>query len=97
VPQVLQALFREFVLLCKQLDLVGAELLAIDGSQVKAVNNTHQHFTQAKLEKALKDIEEKVAQYWRDLDAADGEESSVHQPTRAELQKKGIVNLTGER
>jgi transposase len=86
--KALQALFREFVVLCKQLDLFGAELLAIDGSKFKAVNSKHQNFTKAKLEKALKDIDEKVAQYLRDLDAADREESSVHQPTRAELQKK---------
>jgi transposase len=86
--KALQALFREFVLLCKQLDLFGAELLAIDGSKLKAVNSKHKNFTKAKLEKALKDIDEKVAQYLRDLDAADSEESSVHQPTSAELQKK---------
>jgi transposase len=84
----LQALFRAFVLLCQQLDLFGAALLAIAGSQLTAVNRTHQNFTQAKLEKALTAIDETMAQYWRDLDAADREAASVHQPTRAELQKK---------
>lgn len=86
--KALQALFREFVLLCKQLDLFGAELLAIDGSKFKAVNNKHKNFTQAKLEKALQDLDEKVAKYLSDLDASDREESSVHQPTSEELQKK---------
>jgi transposase len=62
----LQALFRECVLLCKQLDLFGAELLAIDGSKFKAVNSKHKNFTKAKLAKALQDIDEKVKQYlWR--------------------------------
>ena len=86
--KALQALFREFVLLCKQLDLFGAELLAIDGSKFKAVNSQHKNFTKAKLEKALKDIDEKVDKYLSDLDASDREESSVHQPTREELQVK---------
>jgi transposase len=86
--KALQALFREFVLLCKQLDLFGAELLAIDGSKFKAVNNKHKNFTQAKLEKALEDIDEKVAKYLRDLDASDREESSVHPLTSEELQQK---------
>jgi transposase len=90
--KALQALFREFVLLCKQLELFGAELLAIDGSKFKAANNKHKNFTKAKLEKALKDIDEQVEQYLRDLDAADREESSVHQPTSEELQKK-LENL----
>jgi transposase len=30
--------FREFVLLCRQLDLFGHELLAVDGTRIKAVN-----------------------------------------------------------
>ena len=31
--------FRQFVLLCRQLDLFGRELLAVDGTRIKAVNN----------------------------------------------------------
>lgn len=31
--------FREFVILCRQLDLFGRELLAVDGTRIKAVNN----------------------------------------------------------
>ena len=31
--------FRQFVLLCCQLDLFGRELLAMDGTWIKAVNN----------------------------------------------------------
>jgi transposase len=84
----LQALFREFVLLCRQLDLFGAELLAIDGSKFKAVNSKPKNFTKVKLEKTLQDIDEKVAKYLSDLDASDREEASVHQPTREELQQK---------
>jgi transposase len=31
--------FREFVILCRRLDLFGRELLAVDGTRIKAVNN----------------------------------------------------------
>jgi transposase len=85
--QALQALFRAFVLLGKQLDRFGAALLAIEGRKCKAVNNTHKHFTQAKLEKALKDLDEQGEQYLRERDAAASADSSVHPPTREELQK----------
>jgi transposase len=34
-----RSVFREFVLLCRQLDLFGRELLAVDGTRIKAVNN----------------------------------------------------------
>jgi transposase len=86
--KALQALFRAFVFLCKQLDLFGAELLAIDSSKFKAVNSKHKNFTKAKLAKALTDIDEKLEQYLRDLDAADRADSRVHQPTSEELRKK---------
>ena len=35
----LRPAFRQFVLLCRQLDLFGRELLAVDGARIKAVNN----------------------------------------------------------
>jgi len=41
--------FREFVLLCRQLDLFGGELLAVDGTRIKAVNNKDRNFTRASL------------------------------------------------
>jgi len=31
-------IFRQFVLLCRQLDLFGRDLLAVDGTRIKAVN-----------------------------------------------------------
>jgi len=39
--------FREFVLLCRQLNLFGRELLAVDGTRLKAVNNKDRNFTRA--------------------------------------------------
>jgi transposase len=41
--------FREFVLLCRRLDLFGRELLAVDGTRLKAVNNKDRNFTRASL------------------------------------------------
>jgi transposase len=44
-----RSVFREFVLLCRQLDLFGRELLAVDGTRIKAVNNKNRNFTRASL------------------------------------------------
>jgi transposase len=35
-----RSVFRQFVLLCRRLDLYGRELLAVDGTRIKAVNNS---------------------------------------------------------
>ena len=44
-----RSVFRQFVLLCKQLNLFGRELLAVDGTRIKAVNNKDRNFTRASL------------------------------------------------
>jgi hypothetical protein len=45
--------FREFVALCRELDLFGRELIAVDGTRIKAVNSRERNFTKAKLAKAM--------------------------------------------
>jgi transposase len=42
-------IFRQFVVLCRQLNLYGRELLAVDGTRIKAVNNKDRNFTRASL------------------------------------------------
>ncbi len=42
-----RAVFRQFVLLCRRLDLYGRELLAVDGTRIKAVNNKDRNFTRS--------------------------------------------------
>jgi hypothetical protein len=42
--------FRAFVLLCRRLDLFGRELLAVDGTRIKAVNNKDRNFTRNSLQ-----------------------------------------------
>src|SRR3979411_2046511 len=65
-----RSVFREFVLLCRQLDLFGRELLAVDGTRIKAVNNKDRNFTRAALTKFIRDADERLADYVRRLDEA---------------------------
>ena len=52
--------FRQFVLLCRKLDLFGGELLVVDGTRLKAVNSTERNFTNAKLTKQIESIDQKL-------------------------------------
>ncbi len=70
----IKAVCREFTLLCRKLKLFGGELVAIDGSKFKAVNNRRRNFNEARLTKAIKAIEEKVDGYLHELDQADDAE-----------------------
>src|SRR4029453_7340544 len=66
-----RGVFRQFVLLCKGLGLVTGELVAVDGSKFKAVNRGQRNFSQKKLEKRLKEIDEKVERYLDEMERAD--------------------------
>jgi len=63
--------FREFVVLCRELDLFGRELIAVDGTRIKAVNSRERNFSKAKLAKAMAESDERLARYLKQLDDAD--------------------------
>src|ERR1700746_2765060 len=67
--------FRQFVLLCKQLDLFGRELLAVDGTRIKAVNNKDRNFTPASLSKFIRLAHAQLDDYFQRLDKSDATES----------------------
>jgi len=69
--------FREFVLLCRQLDLFGRELLAMDGTRIKAVNNKDRNFTRASLTQFIKTADAKLEDYLQRLDKSDATESAT--------------------
>ena len=68
-------IFRQFVLLCRQLDLFGRELLAVDGTRIKAVNNKDRNFTRASLTKFIEAADAKLDDYLQRLDQSDVSES----------------------
>jgi transposase len=80
---------RQLVRLCREMDLFGAELLAVDGTKIKAQNSPAKNWSQNKLEKQLAKAEERLNQYLRDLEQADAQKHP--QPSalkKEELQQK---------
>jgi transposase/IS5 family transposase len=71
-----RSVFREFIVLCRRLDLFGRELLAVDGTRIKAVNNKDRNFTKGSLTKFIAAADERLDDYLRRLDAGDIEEAS---------------------
>jgi transposase len=70
-------IFRQFVLLCRQLDLYGRELLAVDGTRIKAVNNKDRNFTRASLTQFIKLADAKLDDYLQRLDQSDVTENGT--------------------
>ncbi|MGH6846638.1 MAG: IS1182 family transposase [Methylocella sp.] len=72
-----RSVFRQFVLLCRRLDLFGRELLAVDGTRIKAVNNKDRNFTRNSLEKFIKAADERLEEYLGRLDEGDAAENGT--------------------
>ena len=79
---------REFVLLCRSLNLFSDALVAIDGSKFKAVNGRDRNFTKHKLKARMQQLEESIARYLADLDRADRDPSTVTEARVEHLKEK---------
>ena len=79
---------REFVGVCRRLELFSQALVAIDGSKFKAVNNRDNNFTQAKMQRRLAGVEKSIARYLAELDKADQAEPTVAEAKTERLQDK---------
>lgn len=86
----IKGVFKEFVYLCRSLDLYGAQLVAIDGSKFKAVNSKSNNLNEKTVARRLKQTEEKIAEYLSELDSNDASDSEEddHNNTSDELKEK---------
>jgi len=84
--KLLKSVFREFVKICKKLNLYGKELAAIDGSKFKAVNSLEKNFNEKKLEDRIKRIDDKIEQYLSELNQNDEAESDNPKLTKEEIE-----------
>jgi len=71
-----KSVFRQFVLLCRRLGLYGRELLAVDGTRIKAVNNKDRNFTRSSLRAFIRAADARLDDYLVRLDASDVEDGA---------------------
>ena len=69
--QALKRVFREFVLLCKEIDLIEGKLIAIDGAFLRANASKNQLITKKTVMQDLQAIDTKIDVYLKALEFAD--------------------------
>lgn len=75
-------MFRSFVLLLKDMELVDGKTIAIDSFKIRAQNSLKSNFNQKKIDRHLEYIDNKIAEYENQLDQADSEDD------RKEMEEK---------
>jgi transposase len=92
--QALKSSNRDFVMLCKELNLLGCEVVAVDGSFFKANARKDSIYTESRLNKELDALEKKITAYQNALDQQDeiddkeGVNSLVEDPQLTEKLEK---------
>jgi hypothetical protein len=62
---------RDFVVVCRRLNLFSQALVAIDGSKFKVVNHRDKNFTEKKMKTRQERVERHIARYLAELDEAE--------------------------
>jgi len=86
---------REFVLICRKLELFADAFVAIDGSKFKAVNNRDRNFSKAKMKRRLEQLDASIARYLSQMESADRVDDQLYKQKSERLKDK-IVKLKGE-
>jgi transposase len=89
----IKGVFKEFVYLCRSLDLYGAQLVAIDGTKFKAVNSKSNNLNEKTVALRLKQTDEKIAEYLKELDRNDVNDLEEDENTKTDELKEKISQL----
>jgi transposase len=88
---------QQFVALCRNMDLLDGDVVAIDGRRFKAVNSKAKNYTRGKLRQKLGEVDKAIERYLGELDRADEvfEQTSPHgtHPAKAGTSAKGGLAL----
>jgi transposase len=90
----LKQVFKEFVRLCDKLKLYNKELLAVDGTKIRAQNSDDKCFNADILHKKLANIDEHISEYLRAMDKVDKDE---HDDTMTPEQVRAALKELTER
>src|SRR5471032_1043917 len=84
----IRAACRQFIALCRRLDLFAQTIVAIDGSKFKAVNARDKNFTKTKLRKRMEQVDASIEHYMAALETADRQEGELAQARSVRLKDK---------
>ena len=86
-PEI-RAACRQFIALCRRLDLFAHAVAAIDGSKFKAVNARDKNFTRASIQRRMEQVEASIERYMAALEAADRQDGELVQAKSGRLREK---------
>lgn len=84
-PKAIKKVFRATVQIAKHFDLIGGTLLAGDSTKLRAQNSKKNNYNQAKIDRHLVYIDNKLEEYTRELAENDGDNKEL---IHAEIERQ---------
>jgi transposase len=84
--EAINKVFKQFIALCKQWELFGMEVVAVDGSKFRACNSKKNNFNEKNLTRRIKYIDEKIQKYMSEIDETDECETTGRKPGIQEIK-----------
>jgi transposase len=84
----IRAACRQFIALCRRLELFTHAVAAIDGSKFKAVNTRDKNFTRASIKRRMEQVEASITRYLSALETADRQDGELVQAKSVRLKEK---------
>ena len=95
--QALKNLFKLYVHFLDELNLLGKQTIAVDGSKFRAVNSRKNNYNQRKVDKHQAMIEEKADKYLKELDELDKDETGDNGPAYHKEEVEAALQRLTER
>jgi len=86
--QVVISIFKEFSLFCNELNLIGKEIVAIDGSKFCACNSRRKNFTKRKVGKMFEYYEQAAKKYLKLLENSDDNDTDNVKIDATKIEEK---------
>src|SRR4030043_1643682 len=88
-PKAIKKVFRATVQIAKHFDLIGGKLIAGDSTKLRAQNSKKNNFNQAKIERHIAYIDNKLEEYTRALSESDGDNQQfIQQEIKKQQERK---------
>lgn len=84
----IKSVCRQFMMICKRLNMFAESLIAIDGSRFKAVNNRDRNFTKAKVKRRIAAINKSLERYFDQLESLDRQEQQIPKVKTEHINKQ---------
>jgi transposase len=87
-PKAIKKVFRATVQIAKHFDLIGGKLIAGDSTKLRAQNSKKNNYNQAKIDRHIVYIDNKLEEYTRALAESDGDNQQIIQDEIKKQQQR---------